>query len=177
MSHCTLDRRSSIEWAHKQETFISKSRAELLHSISVWLIARFDFRFSETDFDTLKSVYANNTAAQSIISKYDEEDVAAISLDVNSSSLWLMSPPSLQKLKRYLRENVTMKFRYSVSISRLTHAQSDVVEDNQVFVMRESDAARQELIRIIQDGDQSQRVHLPFLFPKFLKVTLSTNTQ
>ena len=113
----------------------------------------------------------NNTAAQSIISKYDEEDVAAISLDINSSSLWLMSPPSLQKLKRYLRENVTMKFRYSISISRLTHAQSDVVEDNQVFVMHENDAARQELIRIIQYGIVFQnRVHLPFLFPKFLKV-------
>lgn len=141
------------------------------------LIVWFDFRFSEIDFDTLKSIYVNNTAAQSIISKYDEEDVAAISLDVNSSSLWLISPPSLQKLKRYLRENVTMKFRYSISISRATHAQSDVTEDNQVFVMHENDAARQELIRIIQDGIQKQRVHLPFLFPKFLKVTFCTSVR
>ncbi|XP_055298732.1 piezo-type mechanosensitive ion channel component-like isoform X4 [Sitodiplosis mosellana] len=127
-------------------------------------------QFSESDFDALKGIYANNTAVQSIISKYDEDDIAAISLDVNSSSLWLMSPPSLQKLKRYLRENVTMKFRYSISISRLSHEKSDVVEDNHVFVMHENDAARQELIRIIQEGDHNQRVHLPFLFPKFLKV-------
>lgn len=113
---------------------------------------------------------------QSIISKYDEEDIAAISLDINSSSLWFISPPSLQKLKRHLRENVTVKFRYSISISRLTHEEANVAEVNQVYFMHEMDSARQELIRIINDGDYNQRLHLPFMFPKFLKVTLRQHT-
>lgn len=141
-----------------------------LSECSLELITTFDFRFSERDFDTLKRIYANNTDIQSIISKYDEEDIAAISLDVNSTSLWLMSPPSLRKLKSQLRENVTVKFRYSISVSRLTHEQSDVAVDNQVYFMHENDATRQELIKIILDGDHNQIATLPFLFPKFLKV-------
>lgn len=136
------------------------------------LIKTFDFRFNERDFDTLKRIYANNTDIQSIISKYDEEDIAAISLNVNSVSLWLMSPPILQELKSQLNQNVTVKFRYSISVSRLTHEQSDVAEDNQVYFMQENDKTmtRQELIRIILDGDHNQHATLPYLFPKFLKV-------
>lgn len=104
------------------------------------------------------------------MSKYDEEDIAAVSLDINSSELFSISPPSLAKLKNYLRENVTVKFRYSISVLRLSHDQSDVVEENLIYYMRENDEARQQMIRIIQDGQNDQRVHLPFLFPKFLKV-------
>lgn len=119
----------------------------------------------------LKSIYANNTEVQSIISNYDEEDIAAILLDVNSTSLWMISPPSLQKFKNDLHKNVTVKFRYSITISRLAHDEPNAVEANQIFYLHGNDLARQQLIRILKDGVHEQRVHLPSLFPKFLKVT------
>lgn len=108
---------------------------------------------------------------QSFISNYDEEDIAAISLDVNSTSLWTISPPSLQKLKDDLIGNVTIKFRYKIAVSRQTHEQSsDTVETNQIFHLSDNDLGRQELIKILNQNDHNQLVHLPHLFPKFVKV-------
>lgn len=118
----------------------------------------------------MKNLYANNTSAQSIFSKYDEQDIAAVLLDVNSTSVWTMSPPSFLKLNNDLRENVPVKIRYSISISRRTHEQSDVAEMNQIFYLTENHPARVELIRVIDEIDPNQWIHLPLLFPKFVKV-------
>lgn len=108
---------------------------------------------------------------QSFISKYDEEDIAAISLDVNSTSLWTISPPSLRKFKDDLNKNATIKFRYSISVSRQTNDKSsEIIETNQIFYLSEKDLARQEITKILNRNDQTQKVHLPYLFPKFLKV-------
>lgn len=118
----------------------------------------------------MKNVYSNNTSALSFISNYDEQDIAAILLDVNSTSVWMMSPPSFHKFKNDLRGNVTVKIRYSISISRRSHEQSDVVEMSQTFYLAESDPARVELIRVFDGIDPNQWIHLPLLFPKFVKV-------
>lgn len=108
---------------------------------------------------------------QSLISNYDEQDIAAISLDVNSNSVWSISPPSLEKLITDLRNNATVKIRYAISISRISHDQpSDVVKVNRVYYLHGSDSARLELLSILNENYSNQRVHLPFLFPKFLKV-------
>lgn len=128
-------------------------------------------RFTENDLETLNIAYANNTAVQSFISNCDEQDVAAVLLDVNSTSVWTMSPPSFQKFLNDLRENVTVKIRYTISIMRRSHEpQADVVETSQIFYLNGNDSAREELIRILDGEDRNQLVHLPLLFPKFLKV-------
>lgn len=129
------------------------------------------FRFTETDFLTLKSIYANYTKVQSLFDNYDEKDVAAVLLDPNSTSLWTISPPNLQRFKSDLNANETIKFRLIISVSRLTYDQlSDRVETNQVFDLTAEHSARQELLKALNRNDQNQHIHLVNLFPKFLKV-------
>ncbi|XP_031619192.1 piezo-type mechanosensitive ion channel component-like isoform X2 [Contarinia nasturtii] len=127
-------------------------------------------QFDKNDFNQLKKVYKNNTSVRSFILNYDETDIAAISLDVNSTSLFMMSPPSLQKFKNDLNQNVKIKIRYLISVSRLTHDDSDVVEFSKKFDLNADAEARQEMFKILSDGDHAQRVHLPLILPKFLKV-------
>lgn len=105
------------------------------------------------------------------ISKYDEEDVAAISLDLNSTSLWTISPPSLNKLKNDLIGDIPVKIRIAISVSRLTHGEStDTVEANQIVYMSKDHPARQELLRAIIQLNQNHVIRFSHLFPKFIKV-------
>lgn len=128
-------------------------------------------RFTDVDLDRLREIYKNNTDVQSFISTYDEQDIAAISLDKNSITIWNISPPSLQKLKKDLSSNVTINIRYSISISRITHDQTfDVMEANQFYYLNGNTSAKQDLLSILNEDDQNRRIRLPFLFPKFLKV-------
>lgn len=105
------------------------------------------------------------------ISNFDEEDIAAISLDVNSTSLWTISPPSLRKLKDDLISDVPIKIRISISVSRLTHGESiDTVEANQIMYLSKSHHARQELLRAMIQLNQNHVVQFSHFLPKFIKV-------
>lgn len=130
------------------------------------------FRFTESDYVALKSIYENNTAAQSLIAGYEEDDIAAVSLFANSTSLWLISPPSLHRFKNDLLDGAPVKIRYTISISRLTHDQSsDIVETNQAFHLAGNDSVRQDLLEILNEENSEKYIRLPNLFPKFLKVS------
>lgn len=142
------------------------------------IVLHFKFRFTESDFLALKRIYANYTREQSFIENYDEKDVAAILLDTNSTSLWTISPPNLRRLKKNLDGNVTMKFRFTISISRLSYDQyAERVETSQVFYLTAEDAARQQLLNALNSNIPNRHVHLENLFPKFLKVGVCESRQ
>lgn len=106
-----------------------------------------------------------------LLSNYDSEDISAVSLNVDSTSLWNISPPNLQRLKDNLIGNKTLKFRFSYSVSRATHEQkSDSVAASQVFSLKSDSLVRRKMIELIYYGNYSESIQLPFLFPKFLKV-------
>lgn len=130
-----------------------------------------NFRFTESDFHTLKRIYENYTDVQTFIDNYDEKDVAAITLDSNSTSLWTISPPNLRRFKNHLKENETMKFRFTISMSRMSSdPPTEQVQTSQEFHMTAAGAARQELLNVLNKNNRNRHVHLVNLFPKFLKV-------
>lgn len=128
-------------------------------------------RFTENDLHTLKQIYANYSEVQTFIDNYDEKDVAAITFDSNSTSLWTISPPNLRRFKYNLIGNTTMKFRFKISISRLSYDPSaEQVEASQVFQLSATNKARQELLSALDKKSRNRHIHLANLFPKFLKV-------
>lgn len=130
----------------------------------------FNFRFTHFDLVALNEMYANNTAMRSILAKYDAEDIAAVTLRVNSSSVWMLSPPSFRNLFDELRRNVPLKIGYAISISRKTYqASSNTVQINREFHLTENVTVREQLIQLFDRDVES--IHLPNLFPKFLKVS------
>lgn len=167
-----------IKCQHKSTKFISKIQFLILLWTStfewkecVLTFLNKNFRFTESDFRTLKRVYANNTDVQMFIDNYDERDVAAVTLDSNSTSLWTISPPNLRRFIYHLHGNATMKFRFSVSLSRVSYNPStEQVHTSQVFHLTEADAARQELLSALNKYSRNRQVQLVNLLPKFLKV-------
>lgn len=149
-----------------------------LSMLTHWLFFILKIRFTESDILALKRIYANYTKVQSFIDNYDEKDIAAISLDTNSTSLWTISPPNLRRFKNTLHGNVTIKFRFTISISRLSYDQfAERVETSQVIYLTAEDVARQELLNALNKNIPDRHVHLVNLFPKFLKVWINRRSK
>lgn len=114
--------------------------------------------------------YIKDRAAVTFLSNYEPDDVAAIQLGSNSTSLWAISPPDLDRLKDDLINNVTLTVRYKYSVSRTSFSEkmAETVDgDRKIDLSPESRAG---LIAMLNRDPNVKRIQLSFLFPKFLKV-------
>lgn len=142
-------------------------------------------------------MYAKNRVALTFLSNYESDDVAAVVLGPNSTALWIISPPDLQRLKDDLKNSkctreqyrfeysfyhfcvpclfadVTLKVRYKYSVTRVTYSEkmSATISDEPSYVLKNDDPARIGLVAMLE-GNNTDRIELPFLFPKFLKVCI-----
>lgn len=57
------------------------------------------------------------------LSNYEANDLAAVVLGPQSTSLWIISPPDLERLKDDLAKNVTLKIQYKYTVSRVTNTE------------------------------------------------------
>lgn len=107
------------------------------------------------------------------MSNYEANDVAAVVLGPQSTSLWIISPPDLQRLKEDLASNITLKVQFKYVVSRVTNTEkiSGTVTGERSFDLKSDTPARQELLNMLNHtSSDDKRSQLPFLFPKFLKV-------
>lgn len=113
------------------------------------------------------------------LSNYESNDMAAVVLGPQSTSLWIISPPDLERLKEDLAKNVTLKVQYKYTVSRETNTEkiAGTVSSERSFDLKADTPARQELLSMLNStvltnttSLNEKRSQLPFLFPKFLKV-------
>lgn len=113
------------------------------------------------------------------LSNYEANDLAAVELGPQSTSLWIISPPDLDRLKADLAKNVTLKIQFKYTVSRLTNTEkiAGTVSGERSFDLKNDTSARKELLSMLNSttltsstGLNEKRSQLPFLFPKFLKV-------
>lgn len=128
------------------------------------------FRFNPKLYNNFTLPYVKDRSAVTFLSNYESDDVAAVQLGSNSTSLWAISPPELERLKDNLINNVTLKVRYKYSVSRQTFSDkmAETVDGDQKTDL--SPEARAGLIAMLNHESNVKRVQLAFLFPKFLKV-------
>lgn len=50
------------------------------------------------DYDRLSEVFRNDKLALTFISNYENVDIAAVYLGTNSTAIWIISPPDLERL-------------------------------------------------------------------------------
>lgn len=113
------------------------------------------------------------------LSNYEANDLAAVELGPQSTSLWIISPPDLQRLKNDLSANTTLKVQFKYTVSRITNTEkiAGTVSGERSFDLKADTPARKELLDMLnsstltaQTGSDEKRSQFPFLFPKFLKV-------
>lgn len=99
--------------------------------------------------------------------------MAAVILGPQSTSLWIISPPDLKRLKDDLASNVTLKVQFKYVVSRVTNTEkiAGTVTGERSFDLKDDTPARLELLEMLNKSSSNEtRSQLPFLFPKFLKV-------
>ncbi|XP_031619369.1 piezo-type mechanosensitive ion channel component isoform X2 [Contarinia nasturtii] len=130
--------------------------------------------FDEQSYEAFKNVYyeQKDRSALTFLSNYDANDLSAIVLGPNSTSLWIISPPDLQRLKDDLMNNVTLKVQYKYFVSRKTNNDklADTISRERSFDLKSDTPARKDLLNMLNKISNQKRTQLPFLFPKFLKV-------
>lgn len=116
----------------------------------------------------LQKLYENDAGVQSFLSNYECEDIAAVSLNVNSINSWNISPPNMQRLNRYLHGNKTLHFRFKFRVSRETGS----IESSTTFDLSGNSLVRSDMMEVLNSQNFSHKVYLPHLFPKFVKVKI-----
>lgn len=64
------------------------------------------FRFTEGQWDTLSNIYKKDRTAQTFLSNYVFDDLAAVMLNGNSTNTWSVSPPDIDRLKLDLASSI-----------------------------------------------------------------------
>lgn len=99
--------------------------------------------------------------------------MAAIVLGPNSTSLWIISPPDLDRLKQDLANNVTLKVSYKYAVSRTTNTEkiAGTLQSERSFDLLPDDTeSRPVLLNMLNKIGGQKPAQLKHLFPKFLKV-------
>lgn len=106
------------------------------------------------------------------LSNYEPDDVSAVVLGPNSTSLWIISPPDLERLKDDLEKNTTLKVQYKFVVSRVTNTEkiAGTIRSERSFDLMADTPARKDLLEMLNDSSNIKPTQLRNLFPKFLKV-------
>lgn len=128
--------------------------------------------FDEPNYTALKKAYLKDRSALTFLSNYEANDVSAVVLGPNSTSLWIISPPDLERLKDDLEKNVTLKIQYKYFVSRVTNTEkiAGTITSDRSFDLKADTPARKDLLDMLDNTTDLNPTQLPFLFPKFLKV-------
>ncbi|EDW25357.1 GL26552 [Drosophila persimilis] len=146
------------------------------------------FEIDPTMYSQMTNAYIKDKQALTFITGYDATDVAAVKLAGNSPSLWNIAPPDRQRLLNDLRNNHTLKARFSYTLTRKAPAKGlkEIVGDEHAISLDETFEGRAALINMLNEthdleptgndtstnGTSSfeEAVVLPAMIPKFIKV-------
>ncbi|KAH8352510.1 hypothetical protein KR084_004589 [Drosophila pseudotakahashii] len=111
------------------------------------------FEINPEMYSQMTNAYIKEKQALTFIAGYDATDVAAVRLAGNSPSLWNIAPPDRQRLLNDLRNNHTLKARFSYSLTRKAPAKGlkENVGDEHAISLDESFEGRAALIRMLSE--------------------------
>ncbi|XP_026835117.1 piezo-type mechanosensitive ion channel component isoform X6 [Drosophila erecta] len=147
------------------------------------------FEINPEMYSQMTNAYIKEKQALTFIAGYDAADVAAVRLAGNSPSLWNIAPPDRQRLLNDLRNNHTLKARFSYSLTRQAPAKGlkENVGDEHAITLDESFEGRAALIHMLSETHDVEPIHsnattngttpeveevvvIPGMIPKFIKV-------
>ncbi|CAJ0950899.1 unnamed protein product, partial [Mesorhabditis belari] len=126
---------------------------------------------SEEEYERLQFPYRLSKGAQSYMSDYECEDVVKAEINGNSTSRWMISPPSRQALIAQLEHQPKVDFKFSWFFKRAPdpNLQFGVAEDFRILSLNSTHPARQHLINMLK-GEHNATVRIPNVFPALMKV-------
>jgi piezo-type mechanosensitive ion channel component 1/2 len=119
--------------------------------------------------------YGKDKEAMGFLGVYEDIDVAAVRIGTNSSKLWNISPPDRLRFLHHLTEGYEITCRLSYTLHRKSFSKespAEITETKDIQILKD-DPARASLIKLLHNQTDTI-LHLPFMLPKFLKVSTTT---
>nr|CAD7452211.1 unnamed protein product [Timema tahoe] len=138
--------------------------------------AKYIKSINEQQWSQMINIYKANRESSTILSGYDEEDIGVISLGGNSTAVWGISPPDLDKLILEVKSSTTLVFKLRWNLRR--HSNSPTVPEEVTgysnWDLVAGDPQRKVMASMLSKMNTSQSLKLQDVLPKFLKVTSKT---
>ncbi|XP_071053073.1 piezo-type mechanosensitive ion channel component isoform X2 [Onthophagus taurus] len=138
------------------------------------------FSFNQSDYEIIEETYKQNKAAFSFISNYREEDIAAVKLSGDSSTVWTISPPDRNRMIAEVASMNPLQIQLQYQISHNSSGNKndpgtirEIIEIMMPAVIDDQlNPERQNLLRMLWGNETDvPPVRLGYILPKFLKVT------
>ncbi|XP_059615886.1 piezo-type mechanosensitive ion channel component isoform X4 [Phlebotomus argentipes] len=128
-------------------------------------------KFTEDDWLLLNQPYKRDKTAVTFLTNYEAADVAVVDLGPNSTSVWAISPPDLQRMREDIESQDTLKIFFRYTVSRVTYSKENpgVITDETSYDLVYGDPIRQVLSGMLSN-QTAGNVSIPHILPKFLKV-------
>ncbi|XP_055681362.1 piezo-type mechanosensitive ion channel component isoform X3 [Lutzomyia longipalpis] len=128
-------------------------------------------KFTEEQWLMLNQPYKRDKTAVTFLTNYEAADVAVVDLGPNSTSVWAISPPDLQRMREDIDSTDTLKIVFRYTVSRVTYSKENpgVITDETSYDLIYGDPIRQTLSGMLSN-QTAGNVSIPHLLPKFLKV-------
>ncbi|CAF4785187.1 unnamed protein product [Pieris macdunnoughi] len=134
--------------------------------------------YTEQDYTQLSNMYARDRTAQTFLSNYMYNDVAVITINPNSTAVWNISPPELDRLEREALSNSSLlvKFTYVITHPSNNPQNPPTIENNRevpldAYVNGKKNPERDTLLQLLAGtASPDLWLNVKLLFPKFVKV-------
>ncbi|XP_024082959.1 piezo-type mechanosensitive ion channel component 1 isoform X5 [Cimex lectularius] len=131
------------------------------------------FSFTEDQWTSFSNIYWKSRSAETFLSNYIFDDVGVVIFSPHSTVVWSISPPDNATMLSDLESNKTINIRLDWTITRSISQQDQpgTLHGSKESGLVKDDPARSALAKFLKREKNTDAAGLPYIFPKFLKVT------
>uniref|UniRef100_A0A8C8RQL3 Piezo type mechanosensitive ion channel component 1 n=1 Tax=Pelusios castaneus TaxID=367368 RepID=A0A8C8RQL3_9SAUR len=127
--------------------------------------------FTPQDYEALTNEFERQPVAMQFITLYGSEDIVTARIEGSSGSLWSISPPSREQMRRELRNgssDITLRLTWNFQRDLGKGGTVEHTFDKHTTDLQPGTSIRTQLADLLQ-GTRDAPVKIPHLFPKYIR--------
>ncbi|KAM6057851.1 piezo-type mechanosensitive ion channel component 1 isoform 2-T2 [Chlamydotis macqueenii] len=127
--------------------------------------------FTPQDYEALTNQFERQPVAMQFITLYGYEDIVTARIEGSSGSLWSISPPSREQMRRELQNgssDITLRLTWTFQRDLGKGGTVEHTFDKHTTDLQPGTPQRMELAQLLQ-GTRDAPVQVPKLFPKYIR--------
>ncbi|KAM7146564.1 piezo-type mechanosensitive ion channel component 1 isoform 5-T5 [Macrochelys suwanniensis] len=127
--------------------------------------------FTPQDYEALTNQFERQPVAMQFITLYGSEDIVTACIEGSSGSLWSISPPSREQMRRELlngSSDITLRLTWTFQRDLGKGGTVEHTFDKHTTDLQPGTPVRTELANLLQ-GTRDAPVQVPHLFPKYIR--------
>ncbi|XP_056382032.1 piezo-type mechanosensitive ion channel component 1 isoform X2 [Hyla sarda] len=127
--------------------------------------------FTPQEYEKLTSEFDRQPTAMQFITLYSYEDIVTAQIEGNSGSVWGISPPSREQMRKELKNGssaITLRFTWDFQRDLAKGGTVEHTSEKHTKDLEPGSEERMQLAELLE-GTRDKAVSVPHLFPKYLR--------